>query len=109
MQVATGARSSNPLEPGERPEVIARAVRNVVASVLRVKPDTLRDDQPLTDLGLDSLMGVEIETLLESAIGVSLPPTSLMRARTTWQIAQLISEHLGGGTAGVAVEKPCTG
>ena len=111
IQETTGASSDwrkiiQSAEPGERPEVIARAVRNVVASVLRVKPDTLRDDQPLTDLGLDSLMGVEIETLLESAIGVSLPPTSLMRARTTWQIAQLISEYLGGGTAGVAVEKP---
>lgn len=83
----------------KRDGVIAAAVRDVVGSVLRVKPDTLRDDQPLTDLGLDSLMGVEIENLLESSIGVTLPPTSLMRARTIGQIAGLISEHLGGGSA----------
>ena len=69
----------------------------VVGSVLRVKPDSLRDDQPLTDLGLDSLMGVEIENSLESAIGVALPPTSLMRARTIGQIATLIAGHMGGG------------
>ena len=75
---------------------LAQAVRDVVGTVLRVKPDTLRDDQPLTDLGLDSLMGVEIENLIESSIGVALPPTSLMRARTIGQIAALISEHLGG-------------
>jgi acyl carrier protein len=62
--------------------VIGEAVRDVVGTVLRVKPDSLRNDQPLTDLGLDSLMGVEIETMLESSIGVALPPTSLMRART---------------------------
>ena len=37
---------------------------------LRVKPESLRDDQPLTDLGLDSLMGAEIENSIESAIGV---------------------------------------
>jgi acyl carrier protein len=66
--------------------------------VLRVKPESLRADQPLTDLGLDSLMGVEIENLIESSIGVALPPTSLMRARTIGQIASLIGEHLGGGT-----------
>jgi NAD(P)-dependent dehydrogenase (short-subunit alcohol dehydrogenase family) len=86
----------------EKETVIAQAVREVVGSVLRVKPETLRDDQPLTDLGLDSLMGVEIENLLEAAVGVSLPPTSLMRARTIAQIASLIAGHVGG-TAPAAV------
>ena len=85
--------------PEEREGVIAQAVRDVVGSVLRVKPDSLRDDQPLTDLGLDSLMGVEIENSLEAAIGVALPPTSLMRARTIGQIASLIAEHMGGRAA----------
>ena len=40
-------------------------------------------------------MGVEIETMLESSIGVALPPTSLMRARTIGQIATLIAEQMG--------------
>ncbi len=85
--------------PEEREPIIAQAVREVVGSVLRVKPDSLRDDQPLTDLGLDSLMGVEIENSLEATIGVALPPTSLMRARTIGQIASLIAGHMGGKTA----------
>jgi len=92
--------------PDERDDVIGQAVREVVGSVLRVKPDSLRPDQPLTDLGLDSLMGVEIENLIESSIGVALPPTSLMRARTIGQIASLISEHLGGGPAGQPAAAP---
>ncbi len=75
-------------------------MRDVVGSVLRVKPDGLRGDQPLTDLGLDSLMAVEIENSIESAIGVALPPASLMRARTIDQIVTLIAEHLGGKPAG---------
>ncbi|MGI8890521.1 MAG: SDR family NAD(P)-dependent oxidoreductase, partial [Chthoniobacterales bacterium] len=83
----------------EKTAVISQAVREAVGSVLRVKPDSLRDDQPLTDLGLDSLMGVEIETSLETAVGIALPPTSLMRARTIGQIATLIAGHLGGATA----------
>src|SRR5262249_9268908 len=91
--------------PAQKETVIARAVREVVGSVLRVKPDTLRDDQPLTDLGLDSLMGVEIENSLEAAIGVALPPTSLMRARTIGQIATLIAGHVGG-TAPSATSPP---
>jgi acyl carrier protein len=93
--------------PEEKETVIAQAVREVVGSVLRVKPDTLRDDQPLTDLGLDSLMGVEIENSLEAAVGVALPPTSLMRARTIGQIASLIAGHMGG-TASASTLAPAT-
>jgi acyl transferase domain-containing protein/SAM-dependent methyltransferase/acyl carrier protein len=90
--------------PAEKQGVICQAVREAVGSVLRVKPDSLRDDQPLTDLGLDSLMGVEIETSLEAAVGVTLPPTSLMRARTVDQIASLIAGHLGGATSAAAAQ-----
>jgi acyl carrier protein len=92
--------------PDEKEAVIAQAVREAVGSVLRVKADTLRDDQPLTDLGLDSLMGVEIENALEAAVGVALPPASLMRARTISQIAALIAGHLGGSVVSTAPAEP---
>jgi acyl transferase domain-containing protein/NADPH:quinone reductase-like Zn-dependent oxidoreductase/SAM-dependent methyltransferase/acyl carrier protein len=88
---------------GERDTVIVRAVRDVVGSVLRVKPDSLRDDQALTDLGLDSLMGVEIETMIETSIGATLPSRSLLRARTIGQIAMLVSEHVAVG--GVSLQE----
>jgi acyl carrier protein len=86
--------------PEEREGIIAQAVRDSVGSVLRVKPETLRDDQPLTELGLDSLMGVEIETLIEGSLGVALPPASLIRARTIGQIVALVAEHMGAKGAG---------
>jgi len=89
-------------DPTERASVIVQALQEVVGSVLRVKPETLRAEQPLTDLGLDSLMGVEIENMIENSIGVTLPPTSLLRARTIGQIAGLIDEHLGGGAKSAA-------
>jgi NADPH:quinone reductase-like Zn-dependent oxidoreductase/acyl carrier protein len=95
--------------PAERETVIAQAVREVVGSVLRVKPETLRNDQPLTDLGLDSLMGVEIENSLEAAIGVALPPTSLMRARTIGQIATLIAGHVSGTAPATTATTPANG
>jgi acyl carrier protein len=108
-QEASGATSDWRLKiesaaPEELEVIIGQALRDVVGSVLRVKPDTLRDDQPLTELGLDSLMGVEIENSIESAIGVTLPPASLIRARTIAQIVALIAEHMGvKGVGGVPV------
>jgi acyl transferase domain-containing protein/acyl carrier protein len=111
MQETSGGTSNwrgkiQAARPDERDATVGQAVRDIIGSVLRVKPDSLRGDQPLTDLGLDSLMGVEIENLIESSIGVALPPASLMRARTIGQIASLICEHLGGGTASSPSEKP---
>ncbi len=81
-------------------DIIGQAVRDAVGSVLRVKPETLRDDQPLTDLGLDSLMGVEIENSLETSLGVALAPASLTRARTIGQIVSLIAEYMGAKRTG---------
>ncbi len=89
--------------PEELEGIIGQAVRDAVGSVLRVKPETLRDDQPLTDLGLDSLMGVEIENSIEGSLGVALPQASLLRARTIGQIVLLIVEHMGAKTAGGTV------
>ena len=100
--------------PQDRTDVIGQAVRDVVGSVLRVKPEGLRADQPLTDLGLDSLMAVEIENSIESIIGVTLPSASLMQARTIGQIVTLIAEHLSGiaavksSTAPVMPAKPAS-
>jgi hypothetical protein len=48
-------------------------------------------------------MGVEIENSIESAIGVTLPPASLIRARTIAQIVALIAEHLGAKRVNGAV------
>lgn len=90
--------------PEELEGLIGQAVRDAVGSVLRVKPESLRDDQPLTDLGLDSLMGVEIENSLEGSLGVALPQASLLRARTVGQIVSLIAEHLGARKAGATLK-----
>jgi acyl transferase domain-containing protein/NADPH:quinone reductase-like Zn-dependent oxidoreductase/NAD(P)-dependent dehydrogenase (short-subunit alcohol dehydrogenase family)/acyl carrier protein len=86
--------------PDEREAIIGQAVREIVASVLRMKPDGLRNDHALADLGLDSLMGVEIENSLEMSLGVALPPTSLLRARTIGGVATLIAEQLHLKSAG---------
>lgn len=110
-QGTTGSRSDWRLKiesapADKRAEIIVLAVLDVVGSVLRVKPENLRPDQPLTDLGLDSLMAVEIETSLESALGVALPPASLMRARTIAQIASLIGEYLDGSKKSASPTAP---
>jgi acyl transferase domain-containing protein/SAM-dependent methyltransferase len=64
--------------PGERHDVLVGYVRQQVAHVLRVvAPAELGRDRPLLDLGLDSLMAVELRNRLASGLGLSkkLPAT----------------------------------
>jgi non-ribosomal peptide synthase protein (TIGR01720 family) len=55
-----------------RAEAVARFVRGEVSKVLGGRPAELRDDQPLIDLGFDSLMALELKNALERAFSVTL-------------------------------------
>jgi acyl transferase domain-containing protein/acyl carrier protein len=60
----------------ERRELVAGAVRTAAAQVLRL--DTTRpldDQQGLFEMGMDSLMSVELKTKLEAVVGHALPST----------------------------------
>jgi NADPH:quinone reductase-like Zn-dependent oxidoreductase/acyl carrier protein len=58
-------------------EVIAGLVREELNAVLRVPASRITDDTPFKDLGMDSLMGLEVRNRLESSLGVTLPATLL--------------------------------
>jgi len=60
----------------ERRELVAGAVRTAAAQVLRL--DTARpldDQQGMFEMGMDSLMSVELKTKLEAVAGHALPST----------------------------------
>jgi acyl carrier protein len=50
-----------------------RFVRDQVARVLELEPDTLDPRQPLGSFNFDSLMALELRTSLERGLGLSLP------------------------------------
>ena len=79
-----------PLE--KRAVLLAEQMRVQVAHVLRTAKEQIDPSTPLTSLGLDSLMGLELRNHIESAFGLRVPVTILW----TYPTLAALSEHLAG-------------
>ena len=86
--------------PEDRPGLLGTLLRDKVARVLGTSPDRLDGDKPLLQLGIDSLMAVELRNWLEGELQVNLPIVELMRSPSLSGLAELLAERLE--TAGEA-------
>jgi acyl transferase domain-containing protein/acyl carrier protein/SAM-dependent methyltransferase len=83
--------------PAEREELLIDYVRGHVAGVLRLEPTAMPERrQRLMDLGLDSLMAVELRNRLASGIGsvIVVPATLMFDYPTIDAIAQFLGQQL---------------
>ncbi|HWE34976.1 MAG TPA: amino acid adenylation domain-containing protein, partial [Isosphaeraceae bacterium] len=71
----------------DRRERLARYFRDRVARVLGVAADRLDVDRPISTLGLDSLMAIELKAGAEADLGVTVPLASLFEGPTVAQLA----------------------
>ncbi|HEX4310699.1 MAG TPA: type I polyketide synthase [Acidobacteriaceae bacterium] len=101
--VAEGTHSSGPdlqsvvanIPSERRVEAISSFVRSRVALVLRLdSPAALRDEQPFPELGLDSLMAVELKNDLQASSGVSLPANFFFEFPTVQQAAAYLNAKM---------------
>ena len=62
----------------QRKKLVADYLREAVAEVTRVDTAEIREDAGFFDLGMDSLMAVELRRRIEQAVGKELPATLAM-------------------------------
>jgi polyketide synthase 12 len=83
------------LPESERDRAVLDLVRSEIASVLDLgRPESLGPDRPLKELGLDSLVAVELRNRLQSATGLRLPSTLLFDYPTPGALAKMIRGEL---------------
>jgi len=83
------------MAPAEREEELVRMVREVVAQVLGLSGAmAVKPSLALKDLGLDSLMAVELRNRLVSLSGISLPATLVFDFPNCQAIANHLLEEL---------------
>ncbi|MDP6700514.1 MAG: beta-ketoacyl reductase, partial [Candidatus Latescibacteria bacterium] len=82
--------------PDERPRLLATHLRAEVARVLELgDPQTLEMTQRLFDLGIDSLMAVELRNRLQSALALGLSATLLFDYPTLEALVPQLLGELG--------------
>ncbi len=93
--------------PEEREELLLEHVRGQAARVLRVPPERPLDArQSLNELGMDSLMAVELRNRLGVAVGRTLPATLLFNHPTVAQLAAFLGREFLDLKRAPAVVKP---
>ncbi|ETW23730.1 hypothetical protein MGAST_12675 [Mycobacterium gastri 'Wayne'] len=80
----------------QRKALVLEYLRNSVAEVTRIAASEIRYDKGFYDLGMDSLMAVELHRRLERAVGRQLPVTLAMdHPRLTDAAEYLLADVLG--------------
>lgn len=92
------------LSDDELLQAFGEMLKQEVGEILRLPPAKIEADRPLQDMGLDSLMGVEMVVALESRFGIRLPVMALSESATIERLAarileQLRAERQEGGSA----------
>jgi acyl carrier protein len=80
--------------PEERHARILGYVVEQVGKVLGLTPERLDVNQPITEMGLDSLMAVELKNRFEADLRAALPIVRFLEGPTVSQLATLIHEDM---------------
>jgi len=80
--------------PEERTALVDQLLRDQVSRILGVEPGRLDREAPLLDLGLDSLMAVELRSWIDSEMRVNLSIVQLMRSPNLAHVTEIICHEL---------------
>jgi acyl carrier protein len=83
-------------------ELFSEMLKQEISEILRLPTSKLDTSRPLQELGLDSLMSVELVVAVEERFGIRLPVMELSEASSIGKITIRILELLRGNQDGEA-------
>jgi acyl carrier protein len=79
----------------ERVQLLEQLLRVETGRVLKLAPERIGANQPFGQLGIDSLMALELVRRVNAALGLALPATAVFNYPTLTQLAAQILTRLG--------------
>ncbi len=95
-------RSAN---PQDRLRMVERLLRFKAGSLLGIASDQLQREQALLEMGLDSLMAVEMRNWIEAQMEINVPIAALMRSASLSELVLKVSDIIADSSNSVRTEK----
>ncbi|WP_395677179.1 type I polyketide synthase [Inquilinus sp.] len=83
----------------EAQAIVAETMLAEIGRILRMPPADIDGDRPFAELGMDSLMGLELDAAMQSRYGIDLPFLSIGAGLTLNELSGRIVVRLRGGAA----------
>jgi len=84
------------VQPGERQAIVISHLREQIAKVLGMSATKLDLDQPINNMGLDSLMMVELKNRIEKEAFISLSTVELMVGPSIRELSKVLLDQFTG-------------
>ena len=85
------------LDSAEAVQLVIETLQAQIARILHLSAAKVDPDRSVTDLGMDSLMGMELGMAIEECFEVKLPVMMLAEGATVRSLAQKIAESVRAG------------
>jgi acyl transferase domain-containing protein/acyl carrier protein len=82
------------IDPGDRAEMLALMLVELVAETMHKPASKIDIHMPLSDMGIDSLMAVELQYGVSTRFGVDIPVLELVRSGCIFELALNLLDHM---------------
>ena len=89
----------NTLDPSQQQHKVCHYLTSLIADMLGISPEQIEPDQPLAELGIDSLMRIELLVKIDGDLDTDLPPEIIDPEGTLNALAARIVTQRNAGPA----------
>lgn len=84
------------LSDQELQEKLIDILKQEIGEILRIQPDKINPTRSIYEMGLDSLMGVELVVAMENRFGIRIPVMAISQKPTIAKLAEFLLQQLRG-------------
>lgn len=81
-------------------QIVAKLLAGEIGKILRISPDEIDAHKPLSDIGMDSLMALELRMSAERQLGIDIPLMSLANGATLVDLSTRVANRVLGDDNG---------